>query len=163
MSGDRAPSPISTPAADSSPAPAIAPAGETNLRARIAAINDLAEFNRWAGFEVISAVPGEVELAMPWRPEAGQYSGFLHAGVIGALIDTACGFAAATMVGRVMASHFAVDCLAPAVGRRFIAHGKVLRAGRKQVFTRADLYADAGDGTLHKLVATGSALLVPAG
>ena len=132
-------------------------------RALIAAINDQAAFNRWAGFEVIRAAPGEVELAMPWRTEAGQYSGFLHAGLISALIDTACGFAAATLVGRVMASHIAVDCLAPAVGSRFVAEGRVLRAGRKQVFTRADLYAQPNEASPRKLVATGSALLVPAG
>ena len=43
---------------------------------------------------------GEAEIAMPWRQEVGQYAGFLHAGLVGALIDTACGFAAATMAGR---------------------------------------------------------------
>ena len=57
---------------------------------------------------------------MPRRVEAGQYSGFLHAGPIGALIDTTCGFAAATVVGRVLASHFSVNCLRPAIGERLI-------------------------------------------
>ena len=51
------------------------------------AINDSAAFNRWCGFQVERAAPGEVELAMPWRAELGQYSGFLHAGVVAALID----------------------------------------------------------------------------
>ena len=62
----------------------------TGALARLRAINDQAPFNRWCGIEVVSAEPGSAVIAMPWRPEAGQYAGFLHAGLIGALIDTAC-------------------------------------------------------------------------
>ena len=122
------------------------------------AINDRAAFNRWCGFEVERAAPGEVELAMPWRAELGQYSGFLHAGVVAALIDTACGYAAATQLGaRVLASHFAVNCIRPAVGERFVAKARVVRAGKQQVFTHCELYAhDKGEA---KLVATGETLL----
>ena len=90
----------------------------------------------------------------------GQYAGFLHAGMIGALLDTVCGFAAATVAGRVLASHFSVDCMAPALGRVFVARGRVVKAGRKQVFTAAELFGEAEDGTL-KLLATGSTILVP--
>lgn len=96
-------------------------AAAPDLLAAINAINATAAFNRWAGFQVLSASAGEVELLMPWRDEAGQYSRFLHAGLIGALIDTACGFAASTVAGRVLASHFSVNCLAPAVGQCFVA------------------------------------------
>ena len=57
-----------------------------------------ATFNQWAGLEVVRMGEGECELRMPWRAdEMGQYSGFLHAGLIAALLDTACGFAANTM------------------------------------------------------------------
>jgi uncharacterized protein (TIGR00369 family) len=56
-------------------------------------VNQSAAFNQWAGFEVTAADAGRVELRLPWRPEFGQYAGFLHAGVVAALIDTACGFA----------------------------------------------------------------------
>ena len=122
-------------------------------------INAMAEFNRWCGIEVTVAEPGFVEIQMPWRPEVGQYSGFLHAGLIGTLIDTACGFAAGTVAGNVLASHFSVNCLAPAVGEVFIARGKVIKAGKKQVFARAELYAQSGDQL--KLVATGDGVLVP--
>lgn len=127
----------------------------------IQAINKTAAFNRWAGFEVTRAAAGEAELRMEWREEdMGQYAGFLHAGLIGAMLDTACGFAAATVAGRVLASHFSVNCLSPALGRAFIARGKVVKAGRKQVFTTAELYGQ-GDGGSLKLMATGSAILVP--
>jgi uncharacterized protein (TIGR00369 family) len=121
-------------------------------------INESAEFNRWCGFEVLSCAPGAVQLAMPWRSEMGQYSGFLHAGVVGALIDTACGFAAATLAGpRLLAAHFSVNCLRPASGQRFIASARVIKPGKQQVFTACELFA-VEDGT-EKLVATGETLL----
>jgi uncharacterized protein (TIGR00369 family) len=130
----------------------------TNPLAQIRAINQTAAFNQWCGIEVISAEPGKVEIAMPWRSEVGQYSGFLHAGLVGALIDTACGFAAATVVGRVLASHYSVNCLRPAVGERFVAKARVVKPGKSQVFTSCELYAQAGGS--EKLVATGETLLL---
>ena len=125
--------------------------------AQIRAINQAAEFNRWCAFEVTSAEIGKVEITMPWRAEAGQYSGFLHAGLISALIDTACGFAAVTVVGRVLASHCSVNFLRPATGERFVARARVVKPGKSQVFTACELYAVAGGH--EKLVATGETLL----
>lgn len=121
-------------------------------------INEAAEFNRWCGFEVLSCKPGAVELTMPWRKEAGQYSGYLHAGVIGALIDTACGFAAATLAGpRLLAVHFSVNCLRPALGQGFVARARVVKPGKQQMFTACELFAV--DNGAEKLVATGETLL----
>ena len=122
-------------------------------------INATAAFNRWCGIEVLSAGEGKAEIAMPWRAEAGQYAGFLHAGLIGALIDTACGFAAVSLVGRVLASHYAVNCLRPAVGERFIARARVVKPGKTQVFTYCELFALVNG--VEKLVATGETLLTP--
>lgn len=135
---------------------------EADPLALIRAINETAAFNRWCGIEVLQAGRGMAEIAMPWRPEAGQYSGFLHAGLVGALIDTACGFAAATLAGRVLASHYAVNCLRPAVGRRFVARARVVKPGKTQVFTACELFAEGEDGR-ETLVATGETLLVPVG
>ena len=134
--------------------------GETMLET-LRAASETAGFNRWAGFEVVYADAGEAELRMPWRAEdMGQYSGFLHAGLIAALLDTACGFAASTVAGVVLASHFSVDCLSPAIGEVFVVRGKVIKAGRKQVWTSAELFGET-DG-VRKLVAVGNAILVPA-
>lgn len=125
-------------------------------------INQTAAFNQWAGFDVTHAQPGRVELRLPWRPEFGQYAGLLHAGLVAALIDTVCGFAAATVTGgEVVASHCAVSFLAPARGEVFVARGRVVKAGRRQVFTDAELSAEA-DGS-GNLVATGHTILVPTG
>lgn len=121
-------------------------------------INAMAEFNRWCGIEVTVADAGSVEIQMPWRTEAGQYSGFLHAGLIGTLIDTACGFAAATVAGpHLLAANFSVNCLRPAQGQKFIARARVVKPGKTQIFTSCDLFAvDAGE---EKLVANGQTLL----
>lgn len=124
-------------------------------------INAAAAFNRWAGFEVVAAAPGEVSLRLPWRDELGQYAGTLHAGLFSALIDTACGFAAYTVAGEVVASHCAVSYLAPGTGPAFVATARTVRAGRRQVFTAAELH-DERDGT-PVLIATGETILIPVG
>ena len=130
------------------------------LIADLMAVNAQSAFNRWCGIEVIAAEPGSIAIAMPWRDDVGQYSGFLHAGVVAALIDTACGYAAATLVGRVLAASFHVNCIRPAVGSRFQADAKVIRAGKRQIFTTCELFADSERG--RTLVATGETLLLRA-
>lgn len=128
------------------------------LMAAVERANEAAAFNRWCEYEVLRCGDGEVELAMPWRTELGQYSGFAHAGVVSGLIDTACGFAAATRVGpRLLAAHISVNCLRPASGQRFVAKARVVKSGRQQVFTTCDLFAEAGGSPV--LVATGETLL----
>jgi uncharacterized protein (TIGR00369 family) len=122
------------------------------------AANASAGFNKLIGFEVVAAEGGAAEIVMKWRNDLTQYAGHLHAGVIAALLDTACGFAAATLAGRVTASHFSMNCLRPAVGRLFIAKGATVRAGRRQIFAKAELFAE---GEQNSLVATGETLLVP--
>lgn len=125
-------------------------------------INETAAFNQWAGFDVTQAQLGRVELRLPWRAEFGQYAGLLHAGLVATLIDTVCGFAAATVTGGdVLASHCAVSFLAPARGEAFVARGRVLKAGRRQVFTSAELSAEANGSVT--LVASGQTILVPTG
>ncbi|QOZ80527.1 phenylacetic acid degradation protein [Bradyrhizobium sp. CCBAU 53351] len=128
----------------------------------LTAANAAANLNRLFRFEVVLAADGEAELQMPWSDDLTQYAGHLHAGAIAALLDTACGFAAATLIGPVTASHFSMNCLRPAVGRGFIAKGATVRAGRKQTFARAELFAEDGSGK-RSLVATGETLLVALG
>ena len=121
-------------------------------------VNSMAEFNNWCGIKVLSATEGAVEIQIEWRKEMGQYSGFLHAGLIGTLIDTACGFAAATMAGtKLLASNFSVNYLRPAIGERFIARARVVKPGKQQIFTACDLFA-VSEGE-EKLVANGETLL----
>ena len=92
-----------------------------------------------SGASKSSAGDGQVVIATPWREEAGQSSGFLHAALVGALIDMARGYAAFTMVGHVLAAHDSVDGLRPAVGERFVARARVVKPGKSQVFTVCEM------------------------
>jgi uncharacterized protein (TIGR00369 family) len=127
---------------------------------QLIAVNASAGFNKLAGFELVAAEDGAAELRMRWNADFGQYAGYLHAGIIAALLDTACGFAAATLAGHVIASHFSMNCLKPAVGRLFVAKGSTVRVGRRQIFAKAELFAENEKGE-RSLVATGETLLLP--
>ena len=128
-----------------------------DLLIQLRQVNSTAAFNQWAGFVVAEAEPGRVVLQMQWREEFGQYSGHLHAGVISALIDTACGFAAYTLSGTVVASHCAVNYLAPGSGTAFTATAETVKVGRRQIFAHAEL-SDKESGTL---IANGETILIP--
>jgi uncharacterized protein (TIGR00369 family) len=125
---------------------------------KLRAISKTSAFNQWLGLEVTAASDGRAELQLAWRREFGQYSGFLHAGIVGALIDTACGFAAATITVEVLAAHNSVNFFRPAVATRFIAQGKILKLGKRQIFCSAELY---GDSVADKrLLASGEVILM---
>ena len=121
-------------------------------------ISSTSRFNEWLGLQVVSAAPGRVEISLDWRDDFGQYSGFLHAALVTGLLDTACGFAALTVVGPVISSQISVRFLRPAVASSFLILGRVVKPGRQQIFTTARIVAkDAPD----KLLAEGETLLVP--
>jgi uncharacterized protein (TIGR00369 family) len=128
--------------------------------AQLKELSGRSQFNNWLGVEIAAASSGEVELRLPWREEFGQYAGFLHAGIIGALLDTASGFAVYTMAGPVLTSLYSVKCLRPAVAQVFVVKGRVLKPGKQQMFAQAELTSLDAPG---KLLAVGDALLVPVG
>ena len=103
--------------------------------------------------------PGRVTLRLPVREDLTQQHGFLHAGVIAALADSACGYAALSMMpvgADVLSIEFKVNMLAPAVGEAIVARGEVIRAGRTIMVCRADVHAvqqPAEGGGAEKLVA----------
>jgi uncharacterized protein (TIGR00369 family) len=99
--------------------------------------------------------PGEVDIGLPFRDDLTQQDGFLHAGIIAAIADSACGYAAHSLMERdanVLSIEFKLNLLAPALGERVVARARVLRAGRTITVCRADVVAIHG-GT-EKLVAT---------
>jgi uncharacterized protein (TIGR00369 family) len=106
------------------------------------------------GASVVSVSEGRVVLRLPFRDDLSQQNGFLHAGAIATLADSACGYAALTTMppdADVLSVEFKVNMLSPAVGEAFEARGQVLRAGKTIVVTRADVFA-LRDGA-EKLVA----------
>lgn len=111
--------------------------------------------------ELSVCLPGEVAIHMPYSPTLTQQDGFLHAGVITALADTACGYAAMTLMpedAEVLSVEFKVNLLSPAVGEGFMASGFVIKPGRTLTVCRADVFA-IKDGE-EKLVATMQATMI---
>lgn len=91
--------------------------------------------------------PGQVEIALSFREDLTQQHGFLHAGVLTTAVDSACGYAALSMMPPgtgVLAVEFKVNFLAPARGDRFLARGRVLRAGRTVIVCAGDVVALQG-------------------
>jgi uncharacterized protein (TIGR00369 family) len=85
------------------------------------------------GVTLVRVAPGEVVLELQFRQELTQQHGFLHAGIVTSVMDSACGYAALTLMERgtgVVSVEFKVNLLAPARGDRFRAVGRVVRAGR---------------------------------
>ncbi len=96
------------------------------------------------GATLSRVTPGEVVLDLPFRGDLTQQTDFLHAGVVTALADVACGYAAATLMpvgSDVLSVEFKINFMAPALGERFNAVGRVLRAGRTLTTCAADVWA----------------------
>ena len=99
--------------------------------------------------------PGAVDVVLPFRDDLTQQDGFLHAGIVAAVADTACGYAAHTLMpaaARVLSIEFKLNLLAPAVGERVEARARVIRAGRTVTVCQADVLAITGK--TEKLIAT---------
>ncbi|ANM29768.1 hypothetical protein ABI59_09545 [Acidobacteria bacterium Mor1] len=99
--------------------------------------------------------PGVVEIELPFSDEIVQQHGFVHAGVITSIADSAAGYAARTLMdagSAVMSVEFKVNLLAPAAGERFVARGEVIRSGKTLTVCRSDVLAHQGGET--RLIAT---------
>lgn len=125
-----------------------------------------ASFARQAVMKTIGATlahvaPGEVDIELPFRQDLTQQHGFLHAGVVTTIADSACGYAAFTLMpadAAVLTVEYKVNLPAPARGERVVARGRVLRPGQTLTVCRADVAA-VGDGG-ERLVATMLATLM---
>ena len=107
------------------------------------------------GAELIAIGEGVLEIRMPFSPTLTQQDGYLHAGAVTAVLDSACGYAALSVAPpdhEVLTVEFKVNLLAPAAGEAFIAKAQVKRAGRKLTVCTADAFAVTGDK--QKVVAT---------
>lgn len=108
------------------------------------------------GAELTSVTPGIVEIEMPFSESLTQQHGFLHAGIISAALDTACGYAAFSLMpddAAVLTIEFKVNLLAPGRGERFLFRGSVTKPGRTIVVADGQAYAFSADGEA-RLIAT---------
>ena len=117
-------------------------------------------FSRQTAMHPMGAVlgrvaPGEVEVEMPHRTDLAQQHGFIHGGIMTAILDSACGYAALSLSApdtAVLTVEYKVNFIAPAKGERFVSRGEVLRPGATVTVCKGDMMAFA-DGE-EKLVAT---------
>jgi uncharacterized protein (TIGR00369 family) len=99
------------------------------------------------GATLARVAPGEVEIHLPFRPELSQQHGFLHAGITTAVVDTACGYAALTLMpagAAVLTIEFKVNLLAPGQGELFVAIGRVVKPGRSVTVCSGEVEALRG-------------------
>jgi uncharacterized protein (TIGR00369 family) len=99
------------------------------------------------GAELVHVQRGEVDIALSFRSDLTQQHGFLHAAAVTAIVDSACRYAALSMMpedAEVLSVEFKINLLAPATGERFVAKGRVLRSGRTLTVCAGEVHAERG-------------------
>jgi uncharacterized protein (TIGR00369 family) len=99
------------------------------------------------GAELKEVAPGYCAIALAPRPEIAQQHGYVHAGVVTTIVDSAGGYAGFTLFpadSSVLTVEFKINLLAPAEGDRLIAEGFVVKPGRTLVITRGEVHAERG-------------------
>jgi uncharacterized protein (TIGR00369 family) len=113
------------------------------------------------GAELADVAAGRVAISLPIASRLSQQDGFLHAGIVVAALDSACGYAALTLMpddAEVLTVELKANLLAPASGDRLVAECEVVRAGRTLTVCGGDAYAEHGAERVH--VATMLATMV---
>lgn len=100
------------------------------------------------GMELARVAPGEVDILFRHRPDLTQQHGYMHAGILSTALDSACGYAAFSLMpadADVLSVEFKTNLLRPARGELFVARAQVLKAGRTVTVCEAKAYALDGD------------------
>ena len=128
--------------------------GDPAYAARVSASFARQAMMRLLGASLERVAPGEVDIRLPFRSDLSQQHGFLHAGATTSIADSACGYAALSLMppgAAVLTVEFKVNLLAPAAGQTFAARGRVLKAGRTLTTCSGDVFAADGGEETHVL------------
>lgn len=120
---------------------------DPQFQERTRASFDRQQFMATLGATLDAVAPGAVEISLPFRADLTQQHAFIHAGVVGSIADSACGYAAFTLMPTgtgVLTVEYKLNLLRPATGDRLIARGRVVRAGRHVTVCQADVVATSG-------------------
>lgn len=120
---------------------------DPNYAARVHASFDRQKLMTTIGATLDEVKPGAVTIRLPFRDDLTQQHGFLHAGAIASVADSACGYAALSLMppsAGVLSIEFKINMLAPAKGDAIVARGEVIRAGKRIMVCRADVYSLTG-------------------
>lgn len=104
---------------------------------------------------------GAVDIVLPFNQDLTQQHGYIHAGILTTVADSACGYAAYTLMpagAEVLSVEFKMSLLRPAAGEVFVAEARVVKAGKTLTVTRCDVYGRTADEA--KLVATMLATMI---
>ena len=113
------------------------------------------------GAKLVLVREGEVHIAMPYSKHLSQQQGFIHAGAVTSIVDSACGYAGLTKAPEgceVVTAEFKINLLRPAIGDRFVAIGKVQNAGKMLTVCTGEVHAFIGESS--KVVALMQATIV---
>jgi uncharacterized protein (TIGR00369 family) len=108
-------------------------ASDPNFERRVRESFARQRFMSTLGARLLSVIPGEVMIDLPWQERLAQQHGVLHAGAVASIADSACGYAALSLMpagAAVMSVEFKLNLLAAGRGDRFLALGRVRRSGR---------------------------------
>ena len=114
------------------------------------------------GAELTRVEPGVIEITLPYRSDLTQQHGYLHAGIVTTIADSACGYAAYSLMppnSQVLSVEFKVNLLRPPKGETFLAASEVVKAGKTLTVVRADVFGLDPDGR-RELVATMLATII---
>lgn len=144
------------------PETTLDPAIEAKVRASFAAQSAM----RTIGARLLSVRPGAVEIELPAADHINQQQGFTHGGVIGMILDSACGYASFTTMpldSEVVSIEYKINFLRPAVGDRFVARGRVTRPGRTVAVAQGEVVAlaNGAEQTVAVMLATMAVVKAP--
>jgi uncharacterized protein (TIGR00369 family) len=126
--------------------PDVSPPQEDMVR-RIADSFAKQAFMTTLGARLVRISTGEIEIELPVSAHLTQQHGFVHAGAVASIADSAAGYAALTTMPAgvgVLTAEFKINLLAPAAGERLLARGKVIKAGRTLTLAMAEVFAISG-------------------
>jgi uncharacterized protein (TIGR00369 family) len=135
----------------------------SDLHERIAASFNAQGLMATLGATLALVADGEVHIALPFSKHLTQQHGYVHAGAITSIVDSACGYAALTRAPpecEVVTAEFKVNLLRPAIGDHFLAIGRVQNAGKLLTVCTGEVRAFSGAGAAHKVVALLQATIV---
>lgn len=115
------------------------------------------------GAELVLVSDGEVHIALPFSERLSQQHGYVHAGAIASIVDSACGYAALTKAPpecEVVTAEFKINLLRPALGERFLAIGRVRNAGTLLTVCTGEVRTLTATGAAHKVIALIQATIV---
>ena len=125
---------------------------DAEYEARVRASFDRQNAMRLIGAQLTRIAPGACTVELPYRDDLTQQHGYIHAGIVSAIADTAGGYAGFTLFpadASVLTVEYKLNLIAPAAGERLIAEASVVKPGKTLVITRGDVYAEhAGARTL---------------